>query len=438
MVKLDYQHVLSYINKNEIIEYENLVMQAANTLFNKTGLGNDFLGWVDYSQMFVEDEIKRIIKAAKEISDSSQILVIVGIGGSYLGAKAVLSLFSKYYPDKEGMEIIFAGNTLSSTHMSELLEYLEDKDFSINVISKSGTTTEPAVAFRLLRRLLIRKYSQGYHKRIYCTTTFGKGALYDLAIKNNYQVFSIPEDIGGRYSVITPVGLLAFAVKGINIREYLGGVKQAQNDCKDKTYLNNDGLLYAAIRNILYKKGKKIELLISYEPKFNYFGEWYKQLFGESEGKDNKGIFPSYALYTTDLHSLGQYVQDGERHLFETIIYPRKPQLDINIPIEDNDFDKLNYLGNTSLEPANLQAFRATLLAHVAGGAPNLVFTIPEITPYYIGYLQYLFMFACGISGYLLGVNPFNQEGVEDYKNNMFALLGKPGYEELKKKLEQL
>ncbi|MCK9536475.1 MAG: glucose-6-phosphate isomerase [Bacilli bacterium] len=438
MISFDYRYVLPFISKTEIKNIEQEVNEAAKTLLSKTGLGNDYLGWIDYPINIEDNEIDRIVNTKDKILKNSDVLVVVGIGGSYLGAQAVLSMLSDYFPQKQNIKIIFAGNTLSATYTAELLKYLEDKDFSLNVISKSGTTTEPAIAFRLLRQLLQKKYGGNHNNRIYCTTTIGKGVLYDLAMKNDYQIFSIPENIGGRYSVFTPVGLLPLAVSGVDIRALIKGAAQAALKYKSTLYPENEALLYAAIRNLLYRKGKLIELLVTYEPKMHFFGEWYKQLYGESEGKDYKGIFPASALYTTDLHSLGQYVQEGRRHLFETVVYVLKPDIDLVIPTENNDFDGLNYLAQKTLEEVNKQALKGTVLAHVSGDVPNIIINISRLTPYSIGQLLYFFMFTCGVSGYLLEINPFNQEGVEAYKQNMFALLGRKGYESLKKTLEEL
>lgn len=438
MIGLDYRHVLPFVSEAEIHNIAGRAEEAARKLTAKTGPGNEFLGWLDYPLTIKEKEIDEIIEVGKEIVNSAKVLVVIGIGGSYLGAQAVMDMMSDYFPADKRTQIIFAGNTLSSSYTARLLEYLENKDFSLNVISKSGTTTEPAIAFRLFRQLLRKKYGKEYYKRVYCATTIGKGALYNMARKNGYRLFSIPENIGGRYSVFTPVGLLPLAVSGIDIKELIAGAREAAIRHKSAPYPENEALIYAALRNLLYNKGKLIELLVFYEPKMRFFGEWYKQLFGESEGKENKGIFPASALYTTDLHSLGQYVQEGKRHLFETIVDVANPDLDIAIPAEAEDFDELNYLAGKTLGEVNKKALKGTVLAHVAGEIPNLLITIERLDPYHIGALLYFFMFACGVSGYLLGINPFNQEGVESYKRNMFALLGRKGYEELKKKLEEL
>lgn len=437
MKLLDYKNVLNFVSEDKIKKYEKEVMSAKDKLMNKTGEGNDYVGWVEYPNHISDEELNEINTAADEINKQSKVLVVIGIGGSYLGAKAAITMLRKYFKSKKELEVIFVGNTLSSTYTKEVLDYLQDKDFSVNVISKSGTTTEPAIAFRLLKTLLEAKYGTEYYKRVYCTTTFGKGALYQMAKANNYKIFSIPEDIGGRYSVLTPVGLLPIAASGIDITEVLKGAKDAYKAYTSKDYMENDALLYAAIRNLLYKSGKLIEVLVSYEPKLSYFGEWYKQLFGESEGKDQKGVYPSSVLYTTDLHSLGQFIQDGKRDLFETVINVLKPGEDLVIEKEEKDFDKLNYLADKSLDEVNKQAINGTILAHVDGGVPNILINMSNISAYNFGYLVYFFEYSCGISGYLLGVNPFNQEGVEAYKKNMFALLGKEGYEKLGEELQQ-
>jgi len=436
-MKLDYQSVLEFVRKSEIESLREDVEKARDNLLNKTGAGNDFLGWVNYPREISVEEIKRIKEAAEGIRKSSDLLLVIGIGGSYLGAKAGLEMLKGYFPKEDDFPILFIGHTLSSSYTKELLDYLHDKDFSINVISKSGTTTEPALAFRFFRQLLEEKYGEEHHKHIFVTTTLNKGALYHLAISKNYQVFSIPEDIGGRYSVLTPVGLLPLASSGIDIEAIIEGANQALEKYQKQDFLENDALLYAAIRNLLYQKGKKIEILVTYEPKLTFFSEWYKQLFGESEGKDHKGIYPSSLVNTTDLHSLGQYVQDGERIIFETVLNILETESDLIVHKEADDFDGLNYLAGKSLDEVNKQALKATAIAHVEGGVPNLRLDVLKINPHYFGQLVYFFMFACGISGYLLKVNPFNQEGVEAYKRNMFALLGKPGYQKLREELEK-
>lgn len=432
---LDYKNILKFACKEEIEALKPGALEARDRLLRRTCLGNDFVGWVDYPNLLSEDDLNRITKAAQDIKNRSQVLLVIGIGGSYLGAKSAISMLKNYFPEPDDLEILFVGNSLSSTYTKEIFDYLQNRDFSINVISKSGTTTEPAIAFRIFRNLLVSKYGKSFYERIYCTTTIGKGALYTEATNNNYEVFGIPEDIGGRYSVLTPVGLLPMACAGLDIYQIIRGATKAFFDYSKNDFWDNDALLYAAIRNVLYQKGKMIEILVSYEPKLAGFGEWYKQLFGESEGKDHQGLYPSSVTYSTDLHSLGQYVQDGQRHLFETVLNIQKPADNFNIPKDEEDLDELNYLTKFSLDEINKQALKGTVIAHVDGEVPNLQINLPEITPFHYGYLAYFFMFSCGISGALLGVNPYTQEGVEAYKKNMFALLGKPGYEKLREEL---
>ncbi|MGD9886757.1 MAG: glucose-6-phosphate isomerase [Bacilli bacterium] len=434
---LDYKQVLPFVSKKQIGAMEAQVLSAREQLLHKTCLGNDFVGWVDYPNLLSETTLKEIVEASQKITNNSQVLLVIGIGGSYLGAKSALSMLEGYLKQKQGLEVLFVGNTLSSTYTKAVYDYLENKDFSINVISKSGTTTEPAIAFRLFRGLLQKKYGTSFNERIYCTTTIGKGVLYSEAVNNNYQIFSIPEDIGGRYSVLTPVGLLPMACRNIDIYQVIKGSTSAFFDFSKKNFWENDALLYACLRKILYDQGKLVEMMVYYEPKLHYLGEWYKQLFGESEGKNHQGLLPVSVNYSTDLHSLGQYVQDGKRHLFETILNIEAPEDNILIPLDNFDFDQLNYLTKYSLDQINKQAMIGTMMAHVDGGVPNIVINIPEISPYYYGYLVYFFMVSCGVSAALLGVNPYNQPGVEAYKLNMFALLGKPGLEKLKEELKK-
>ena len=420
---IDYLHALKFITEKEIAAMEGETLSAKSKLVNRTGPGSDFTGWVDYP-LAGEENIKKITAAARESGE---------FGSSprdwhwrLLSRREGRSGVAQPLFWKAGWAgNPFAGHTLSSSYTRELIDYL-GKNFSVNVISKSGTTTEPAIAFRIFKKLLEEKYGEEARERIYVTTTIGKGALYGIAEENGYEMFGISEDIGGRYSVLTPVGLLPFAVAGIDVGAILEGAASAREDALTKPYLENDALLYAALRNLFYRRGKTVELLASYEPKLRYFGEWYKQLFGESEGKDGKGLFPASVLYTTDLHSLGQYVQDGERILFETVINFEKPEKDMVLIREEEDFDGLNYLAGKSLDYVNRQALKGTVLAHVDGDVPNLLLNFPEISARQFGRMVYFFMFACGVSGYLLGVNPFNQEGVEAYKRNMFTLLGKP------------
>lgn len=437
-ININNKNVLKFVSPDSIKKHIHEVLNAKNTLINKTGLGNDFLGWLRYPETYDQEEFARILKASEQIKKDSDVLVVIGIGGSYLGAKAVIDVLASYFKKEKDLEIIFAGNSLSSTYTSELLSYLEDKDFSINVISKSGTTTEPAIAFRLFKELLEKKYGKDASKRIYATTDKSKGALRSLAEVEKYETFVVPDDIGGRYSVFTAVGLLPIACSGVDIKLLMDGAKAAMNDCYNEDYDNNPALKYANIRNLMQKElGKKVEILVNYEPKLNFISEWWKQLFAESEGKDNKGIFPSSLTYSTDLHSLGQYVQEGQRILFETIIDVKKPNKDITLTSSDNNLDGLNYLAGKTINDVCHYAMQGTILAHVDGDVPNIVIELAEINPYTIGYLLYFFMFSCGLVCYLTDVNPFNQPGVESYKRNMFGLLGKPGYEELKKDLEK-
>lgn len=429
MILLNYKGVLDLIKEDSIKSIEAETLAAFDTLINKTGLGSDQTGWVEYPRTITNETLDEIIKVSKDMQKQSKILLVIGIGGSYLGAKAAITMFEASPFKKPEYEVIFAGNTFSSEYTEKVYDYLKDKDFSINVISKSGTTTEPAVAFRLFRKLLKDKYGKDFNKRIYVTTSLNKGALYKLAMDEGYKVFSIPEDIGGRYSVLTNVGLLPLAYYGIDIKEIINGAKGAYDEYMRTPFLENDAMLYAAIRNLAYRNGKTVEILGLFEPSLQYLGEWYKQLFGESEGKDGKGLYPSYNIYTTDLHALGQYVQDGQRIFLETFIHLKKASIDLDIPVEETNFDGLNYLTNLSLNEINRRAKSGTIKAHASGGVPVIDICIPEVSPYNFGFLVYFMMLSCGISGYLLGVNPFDQEGVEAYKNNMFGMLGKPGYE---------
>ncbi len=415
------------------------VALANHTLLEKTGAGNDFLGWVRLPFDYDHEEFDRILKAAEKIKKESEVLIVIGIGGSYLGARAAIEfLQSPFYNQKkkDTPDIYFAGNSISSTYLQELIDIVGDRDFSINVISKSGTTTEPALAFRVFKKLLIQKYGlEKANQRIYATTDRAKGVLKTQADEQGYETFVVPDDVGGRFSVLTAVGLLPIAVSGVDICELMKG---AQDACEafagDEMHACHQ---YAAIRNILYRKGKTTEIMVNYEPCYHYVGEWWKQLYGESEGKDGKGIFPAAVDFSTDLHSMGQYIQDGMRNLFETVVRFGKPKMDVAIECEADDGDGLNFLAGKSVDFVNSQACLGTILAHTDGNVPNLIIDVPEMTPYYLGYLFYFFEKACGISGYLLGVNPFNQPGVEAYKKNMFALLGKPGYEEQRAALQE-
>ena len=422
------------------------VETSEKVLMEGTGAGNNFLGWVNLPEDYNKAEFEKIKEVAKRIKKQSEVLIVVGIGGSYLGAKSAIEFLTHtFYNElpkekKEAPEVYFAGTNISATYLKHLIELVGERDFSVNVISKSGTTTEPAIAFRVLKKLLIEKYGKdGAKDRIYATTDAKKGALKKLATGEGYETFVVPDNVGGRFSVLTAVGLLPIAAAGINIEELMAGARAAMIDYK-KPYAENDCYKYAVVRNILHRKGKDIELLINYEPRLHYVAEWWKQLFGESEGKENKGLYPASADFTTDLHSLGQYIQDGKRNLFETLINIETPELDMVIEEDDLNLDGLNYLAGKTMDYVNKMAAEGTRLAHKDGSVPNLIINLPEATPYHLGYMYYFFQKACAISGYLLGVNPFDQPGVEAYKSNMFALLEKPGFEketeEIKKKLK--
>ncbi|GAA0492723.1 glucose-6-phosphate isomerase [Alkalibacterium sp. m-11] len=442
-INFDYSKVVGqFINEDELKNMQPQVNAAHKMIQEKTGPGNDFLGWVDLPVDYDKEEFARIEKAAQKIKSDSDVLVVIGIGGSYLGAKAALdflthSFYNELNSENRGApQIFFAGNNISSTYISDLIEVIGDKDFSVNVISKSGTTTEPALAFRVFKSLLIDKYGEEEAKgRIYATTDKEKGALKSLADAEGYETFVIPDDVGGRFSVLTAVGLLPIAVGGGDITALMKGAVQARSDFSEDDLNSNLAYQYAAFRNILYRKGKVTELLINYEPKLQYFSEWWKQLFGESEGKDQRGIYPSSANFSTDLHSLGQYIQEGRRNLFETVIKVDKPSKSMSIPTEKEDLDGLGYLEGKEIDFVNTKAFEGTLLAHTDGEVPNFVVTIPDTSAYTLGYLFYFFEIAVALSGYLNSVNPFDQPGVEAYKRNMFALLGKPGFEDLAKEL---
>ncbi|RIL97543.1 glucose-6-phosphate isomerase [Staphylococcus chromogenes] len=438
-IQLDYQKALSFFEQHEIDQQADLVKSVHRTIHEGTGAGSDFLGWVDLPVDYDKEEFARIQKSAKQIQSNSDVLVVIGIGGSYLGARSAIEMLTPAFKKNEDTpEIIFAGHHLSSTYTQELIDYLEGKDFSVNVISKSGTTTEPAVAFRLFKKLLEEKYGKEEAvKRIFATTDKEKGALKQLATNEGYESFIVPDDVGGRFSVLTAVGLLPIAVAGIDIESMMSGAAKAREELSSDDVSENIAYQYATIRNILYSKGYTTEMLINYEPSLQYFNEWWKQLFGESEGKDLKGIYPSSANFTTDLHSLGQYVQEGRRFLFETVLKVESPKHAITIKEDPEDLDGLNYLAGKTVDDVNTKAFEGTLLAHTDGGVPNLVVKVPQLDAFTYGYLVYFFETAVAMSGYQLGVNPFNQPGVEAYKQNMFALLGKPGFEDKKKELEE-
>jgi glucose-6-phosphate isomerase len=443
-VRFDYSKALSFFGEHEVTYLRDFVKVAHHSLHEKTGAGSDFLGWIDLPVDYDKEEFSRIQKSAEKIKSDSDVLLVVGIGGSYLGARAALEFLQHSFYNalpkekRKTPQVIFIGNNISSSYMTDVMDLLEGKDFSVNVISKSGTTTEPAIAFRIFRKLLEEKYGvEEARKRIYATTDKARGALKTLADEEGYESFVIPDDVGGRYSVLTAVGLLPIAVSGSDIEAMMKGAAQAREDFSNSEIEENAAYQYAAVRNALYNKGKTIEMLINYEPSLQYFSEWWKQLFGESEGKDQKGIYPSSANFSTDLHSLGQYVQEGRRDLFETIIKVEKPRHEMVIEEASSDLDGLNYLAGKTVDFVNNKAFEGTMLAHTDGGVPNLVLSIPKLDEYTFGYLVYFFEKACAMSGYLLGVNPFDQPGVEAYKVNMFALLGKPGFEEKKAELEK-
>ena len=443
-IRFDYSKALAFFGEHEITYLQDAVKVAHHSLHEQTGAGSDYLGWLDLPRNYDQEEFARIKKAAAKIKEDSDVLLVIGIGGSYLGARAAIEMlqhsFYNLLPSdkRKAPQIIFVGNNISSTYMHDVIDVLADKDFSINVISKSGTTTEPALAFRIFRKLLEEKYGVEQAKgRIFATTDKAKGALKTVADEEGFETFVIPDDVGGRYSVLTAVGLLPIAVSGADIDQMMAGAEQARQDFSSSELSENLAYQYAAIRNVLYNKGKTIEMLINYEPSLQYFSEWWKQLFGESEGKDQKGIYPSSANFSTDLHSLGQYVQEGRRDLFETVIKVDQARHELQVEESENDLDGLNYLAGKSVQFVNDKAFEGTLLAHTDGGVPNLIVTVPKLDEYTFGYLVYFFEKACAMSGYLLGVNPFDQPGVEAYKVNMFALLGKPGYEKKKAELEE-
>ena len=443
-LNFSYQFAKNFFNENELKQIKPYVELANEVLTSKTGAGNDFLGWVDLPETYDKDEFARIKKAAEKIKNDSEVLVVIGIGGSYLGAKAAIEFLShSFYNNlpkdkRKTPEIYFAGTNMSGVYLQHLIEVVGDRDFSVNVISKSGTTTEPAIAFRVFKKMLEEKYGkEEAAKRIYATTDKAKGALKTLATAEGYETFVVPDNVGGRFSVLTAVGLLPIAAAGINIDDLMAGAKDAMNDFANKNMDENQALQYAAVRNILHRKGKDLELMVNYEPRVHYLAEWWKQLFGESEGKEGKGLYPTSADFSADLHSLGQYIQQGQRLFFETVVSIGKPEVEFVIESDKENLDGLNFIAGKTLDYVNKKATDGVILAHVDGNVPNLGINIPEVTPYHLGYTFYFFEKACGVSGYLLGVNPFDQPGVEAYKKNMFALLGKPGYEEAGKELEK-
>lgn len=425
VLKLDASFAYNYLSDEELNKAREDAKNALKVLEEGSGEGSDFLGWLNYPVEYDKEEFSRIKNAASTIIRGSEVLVVIGIGGSYLGAKAAIEALSPYFENK-GLEIIFAGNSISSTYLTQLKDYLWDKDFSVNVVSKSGTTTEPAIAFRFLYEMLKKKYmKEELKEHVFLTTDKEKGALHTIGVENGFEMFTVPSDMGGRYSVLSAVGLLPIACAGFNIDKMMSGAKKAYEELKD----GGDALEYAAVRNALYRKNFNIEILESYEPSLSFLSEWWKQLFGESEGKDNKGIFPASCVFTTDLHSMGQYIQEGRRNLFETVIKIENAQEDIDVPFDKDNLDGLNYLVGKSVSEVNNVALEATVKAHNDGGVPEIKLLFDEVNEYSLGYLFYFFEKACGISGYTLDVNPFNQPGVEAYKKNMFEMLGKPGYE---------
>ena len=433
--------VAGFVEPREL-DYMAAMVNAANeVLLSRTGAGSDFLGWLDLPVNYDKEEFARIQKAAKKIQGDSDVLVVIGIGGSYLGARAAIEfcngqMYNGVRP--QGIpEVYFVGNNISYSHLNDVVKVIGARDFSVNIISKSGTTTEPAIAFRIFKKLLEEKYgAEGAKGRIYATTDKARGALKALADAEGYESFVVPDDVGGRFSVLTAVGLLPIAAAGIDIEAMMKGAQDAREVCKGGDMSTNPSFQYAALRNILYRKGKGTEILVNYEPQLTMMGEWFKQLYAESEGKDHKGIFPTAANFSTDLHSIGQFIQDGTRNLFETVLWVNTPRSEAYIEEAAEDIDGLNYLAGKSVQFVNSKAYQGTLMAHMDGGTPNILIEIDQADAYHFGYLVYFFEKACGLSGYLLGVNPFDQPGVEAYKKNMFALLGKPGFEERRKELE--
>ena len=441
-VTFDYSKAGGFISAEEIGNMKAAVMGAKEVLVSKSGAGNDFLGWIDLPVDYDKEEFARIKKAASKIQSDSDVLLVIGIGGSYLGARAAIEFLTHSFynvlnkEDRKAPEIYFVGNSISSKYIKDLQDVLKGKDFSINIISKSGTTTEPAIAFRVFKEMLEKKYGKAEAaKRIYATTDKARGSLKKLATEEGYETFVVPDDVGGRFSVLTAVGLLPIAVSGADIDKLMEGAQAGRKQAIEADFAENDALKYAALRNILLRKGKAVEILANYEPCVHFVSEWWKQLYGESEGKDKKGILPASVDLTTDLHSMGQFIQDGARIIFETVINIETSREEILIGEEPVDLDGLNYLAGKSVDFVNKSAMNGTILAHTDGQVPNLVVNVPEVNEYYLGQLFYFFEFACGVSGYLLGVNPFNQPGVESYKKNMFALLGKPGYEAQREEL---
>ena len=441
-ITFDYSKAAGFIRDEEVTYMSKLVEDAKKQLLDKTGAGNDFLGWLDLPVDYDKEEFTRIKKAAEKIQGDSDVLIVIGIGGSYLGARAAIEFLRHgFYNNvskeiRKTPEIYYCGNSISGTYLQGLIDVVGDRDFSVNIISKSGTTTEPAIAFRIFKEMLEKKYGKvEAAKRIYATTDKAKGALKNLATEEGYETFVVPDDVGGRFSVLTAVGLLPIAVSGADIDKLMEGAAEGRKLALEQKFEDNDALKYAALRNILLRKGKSVEILANYEPSLHYVSEWWKQLYGESEGKDQKGLFPASVDLTTDLHSMGQFIQDGSRIMFETVMNVEKSRCEVTIQKEDVDLDGLNYLAGKTMDFVNKSAMNGTILAHTDGNVPNFMVKIPEQNEFYLGELFYFFEFACGVSGYLLGINPFNQPGVESYKKNMFALLGKPGYEDAREAL---
>lgn len=435
-VRFDYSKAAGFISPMELANIKASVMCANDILVKKTGAGNDFLGWIDLPVAYDKEEFQRIKQAAKKIQNDSDVLLVIGIGGSYLGARAAIEFLTNSFYNvldkkvRKAPEIYYVGNSISSKYIQDLKTVLDGRDFSINMISKSGTTTEPAIAFRVFKELLIEKYGkEEANKRIYATTDKARGALKNLANEEGYESFVVPDDVGGRFSVLTAVGLLPIAAAGLDIDQLMEGAASGRMKALEQPFESNSALQYAAVRNILHRKGKAVEIMANYEPSCHYLAEWWKQLYGESEGKDQKGILPASVDLTTDLHSMGQFIQDGSRIMFETVLNVEESPAEILLQEEAVDLDGMNYLAGQSVDFVKKSAMNGTILAHTDGNVPNLMIHIPEQNEYYLGELFYFFEYACGVSGYLLGVNPFDQPGVESYKKNMFALLGKPGFE---------
>ncbi len=442
-ITFDYSKAADFITAGEIEAMKKEALDAKKVLVDRTGAGNDFLGWIDLPVNYDKEEFARIKAAARRIQGDSDVLVVIGIGGSYLGARAAIEfLRHSFYnnitkDERKTPEIYFVGNNISSTYIAGLIDVIGDRNFSVNIISKSGTTTEPAIAFRIFKEMLERKYGHDEAvKRIYATTDKAKGALKNLADAEGYETFVVPDDVGGRFSVLTAVGLLPIAVSGADIGKLMQGAAEGRRLALESDFEDNDSLKYATIRNILLRKGKSIEIVANYEPSLHYISEWWKQLFGESEGKDEKGIFPTACDFTTDLHSMGQFIQNGTRIMFETVMNVETPRCELIVGLEEANIDGLNYLAGKSIDFVNKSAMMGVMVAHTDGSVPNLMVNIPEQNEFYLGELFYFYEFACGVSGYILGVNPFNQPGVESYKKNMFALLGKPGYEKEREEIK--